>query len=267
MHNKSLTMVTRSVLLLLLAVVVVCSALAAPQADAAASKAAAAQQDPAIKKLEGVKLDYSDYLDSNVFHPLPESVKDDQEISVIITLPVLDLMDAYEQSAKTMSITEYALSDEAAAITKQVADERDRFLAVLDAQGISYTVGELYDTLLGSADLSKVAAVKEKYAALPEHDLGEHWYDSIKLPVSLSKKGKKAQSAAFDACAMEYLEAFLDSVEAAPYCDPAEKKEKASVYVEGLLTNGGPSTDVFKKGIGEEKTGLLFRNFLFGTAR
>lgn len=39
--------------------------------------------------------------------------------------------------------------------------------------------------------------------------------------------------------------------------------EKASVYVEGLLTHGGPSTDVFKKGIGNEKTAQLFRKYLF----
>lgn len=34
-------------------------------------------------------------------------------------------------------------------------------------------------------------AVNEKYAVLPDHDLGEHWYDSIKLKESASKRGKK----------------------------------------------------------------------------
>jgi hypothetical protein len=37
--------------------------------------------------------------------------------------------------------------------------------------------------------------------------------------------------------------------------------------VEGLLTNGGPSTDVFKKSLGLDKTAVLFRNILFGTGR
>ena len=50
-----------------------------------------------------------------------------------------------------------------------------------------------------------------------------------------------------------------------PDCDAAPKREKASVYVEGLLKHGGPSTDVFKKGIGEEKTAELFRKVLFAT--
>ncbi len=135
------------------------------------------------------------------------------------------------------------------------------------AMGNDTLICELYDTLLETTDLSKVEEVKAKHAALPDHDLGKHWYDDIKLPVSLSKKGKKAQTDAFDACAMDYLQAFLEAAEDAPYCDPAGKKEKASVYVEGLLANGGPSTDVFKKALGEEKTAHLFRYILFGTAR
>ena len=135
------------------------------------------------------------------------------------------------------------------------------------AMGNDTLIYELYDTLLGEADLSGLEAVKGNAASLPDHDLGEHWYDSIKLDVSLAKKGKKNKTADFDRCALEYLQSFLEAAEDAPYCDPAEKKAKASVYVEGLLTNGGPSTDVFKKGLGREKTELLFRNILFGTGR
>ena len=135
------------------------------------------------------------------------------------------------------------------------------------AMGNDTLIYELYDTILEKADLNRVEDVKIKYRHLPDHDLGEHWYDSIKLAISLSKKGKKVHSAAFDACAMEYLEAYLEDAAEADYCEPAGKKEKASVYVEGLLSNGGPSTDVFKKGIGDEKTAELFRNILFGTAR
>ena len=39
--------------------------------------------------------------------------------------------------------------------------------------------------------------------------------------------------------------------------------------VHGFLGAVGPliGTDVFKKGIGDEKTAELFRNILFGTAR
>jgi hypothetical protein len=124
---------------------------------------------------------------------------------------------------------------------------------------------ELYDTILDHADLSGLEAAKNSAAYLPDHDLGKHWYDSIKLPVSISKKGKKSHSSAFDATATHYLVQYLAAAKQAPACDAAQKREKASAYVEGLLTNGGPATDVFKKNIGEEKTAELFRYVLFGT--
>ena len=135
------------------------------------------------------------------------------------------------------------------------------------AMGNDTLILELYDTLLGGTDLSSLDAVKGNAAALPDHDPGKHWYDSIKLRQSLSKKGKKAHAGAFDAAAMSYLAAYLDAAKAAAPCEGSAKREKASVYVEGLLSHGGPSTDVFKKRIGEEKTADLFRRVLFSTAQ
>ena len=133
------------------------------------------------------------------------------------------------------------------------------------AMGNDTLIFELYDTLLGEVDLSALEQVKKEAAYLPDHDLGEHWYDSIKLPVSLSKKGKKKDTPGFDATVIHYLAKFLETAASAPACEAGPKHEKAGVYVEGLLKNGGPSTDVFKKGIGNEKTGDLFRRILFAT--
>lgn len=133
------------------------------------------------------------------------------------------------------------------------------------AMGNDTLIFELYDTLLEQTDLSALEEVKKSAAYLPDHDLGQHWYDSIKLPISLSKKGKRAESSSFDVTAIHYLAKYLDTARNAPACTEQPKQEKASVYVEGLLTNDGSSTDIFKKGIGNEKTADLFRRVLFGT--
>ena len=137
----------------------------------------------------------------------------------------------------------------------------------VQAMGNDTLIYELYDTLLEKTDLSNVEAVKNEYTDLPDHDLGQHWYDSIKLAASMSKKGTRRQTPAFDQCTMTYLQSYLEDAGKADYCEPAGKQSKASVYVEGLLEKGGPSTDVFLKGIGKDKTAELFRNVLFGTGR
>ena len=135
----------------------------------------------------------------------------------------------------------------------------------IHAIGNDTLIIELYDTVLGACDLDKVAKVKEQYANFSEYDLGAHWYDSIKLKESTAKKGKNAQTQNYDELTKAYLKAYLDGANQLPEVNKDDKKKKASVYVEGLLEHGGPSTDVFKKKMGSEKTADLFRQVLFGT--
>ena len=134
----------------------------------------------------------------------------------------------------------------------------DRILAM----GNDVLIVELYDTL-ADLDSFDMRDVKESYTDLTERDPGEHWYDSIKLPVSISKKGKKLNTPRMNELTIEHFKAYL--TEAKPTDMTSLKLEKASAYVEGLISKGGPSTDAFKKAIGEERTAELFRNILFGT--
>jgi hypothetical protein len=160
--------------------------------------------------------------------------------------------------------------------------ERDAPLFSYDrvlAMGNDTLILELYNTFLhedGSEykeQLEGIQKVNEAHKSLPDHDLGSHWYDGIKLRESASKKSKKKDSPSFDVMAQEYFKAYVESAIASDKLENADtetcaktmKMEKASVYVEGLLSNGGPSTDIFKQYYGEEKTAYLFRKILFGT--
>lgn len=142
------------------------------------------------------------------------------------------------------------------------------------AMGNDTLIVELYDTFVGEEDaqgaprksMALLAQAKEQFADLPERDPGEHWYDSIKLPESISKKSKKAQTLAMDELTSKHFEAYLAAPVALVNGEEikAAKMQKTAVYVNGLLKQGGPSTDVFLKAFGREKTDKLFKEVLFG---
>ena len=136
----------------------------------------------------------------------------------------------------------------------------------VNAMGKDTLIIEVYDTIVHPSEFEDIDKVNDKYADIPKHNLGEHWYDSIKLEESVSVKGKvKKDKKLFDDYAMEHFQAYINTVNGGSDVDSELKQKKASVYVEGLLKNGGPSTDVFKKALGEEATAELFRSYLFGT--
>ena len=108
-----------------------------------------------IKELEDVTVDYSDYLDSSVVLRLPEGVTNEDEISVIITVDTVTIMDAYEGTDKSMSFKDYALySEDAAKITEEINAKKADILSRLDEEGVEYTVGDDYNTLLSGFAIS-----------------------------------------------------------------------------------------------------------------
>ena len=136
------------------------------------------------------------------------------------------------------------------------------------AMGNDTLIVELYDTMgANKVDLGGISAVKERFAHLPERfaegEEPSHWYDDIRLPETTSKKGKKGDTANFDFYTLEYVSAYL-SLEG-DACDAAEKIARTELYASGLISQGGPATDVFKQEFGEEKTGEIIRRVLFGT--
>ena len=125
---------------------------------------------------------------------------------------------------------------------------------------------ELYDTKLSyTPDASSLAKLKADCADLPDLPIPPRWYDAILYPQSVMKAGSAEMTPRLDALTEEWLAEYLRLCALAPVCDLAEKKKAASAYTEGLLDNGGASTDVFLQARGKEFTQGLFRTALFGT--
>ena len=132
------------------------------------------------------------------------------------------------------------------------------------AMGQDTLLLELYDTQLTPIDVSALDAVKASASDLPDHDLGQHWYDPLKLSPSLAKRGKKL-TARYGEISKAFFLAYLDLLESAPDCERGAKQAKVKAYTDGLLDNGGPSTDQFKKLIGDRATRSLFSRFIFSS--
>ncbi len=151
--RKIQTHIVKAIALVILAVAVLLGTVMMPQARASSYQASY------VEKLDGVSIDISEYLDNSVMFQLPDTVKDDQEISVIITVDVINLMDAYEKTDKSITFSEYALtSSDAADIQAQIRDEKARILAKLDEQNVCYTVGDEYNVILSGFEILIEAA-------------------------------------------------------------------------------------------------------------
>ncbi len=111
--------------------------------------------DGFIQRLpDSLAADYMDMLDGSKVFRLPDTVRHDQEISVIIRLDNTTVMEAYQGTDRTMSLGRFSLeSAEAAAIRRELAVRREEILARLTERGIAFTAGETFDTLLAGFEI------------------------------------------------------------------------------------------------------------------
>lgn len=136
----------------------------------------------------------------------------------------------------------------------------------INAMGNDTVYLEVFDTTLSdSFDNKGMEEIEGEFKYLPDHDLGTHWYDHMRVGTPICKKGKKKDSDNFDLMSEAYFTAYIEACKNAPSCDEDEKRKKAAVYSEGLLKNGGPATDPVKAELGDEKASIFFRKVLFAT--
>ena len=113
---------------------------------------------PYINQLEGdLNTGRNNYLNSSVMYKLPDSVQDTDVISVIITKESETLLDAYKAADMNISMAEYATTSEGLAVIESARSESEALMAKLDEAGISYEVGEIYDTLLCGFEIEIMA--------------------------------------------------------------------------------------------------------------
>lgn len=157
MNKNAMTKVLRNGIALLMAAAMLLGAVPAVPVQAAGNETSG-NHASYIQKIDAAA-DYKEYLNKDVAFQLSENIQGDEQISVIITVDVVSLMDAYEESDKSVSFADFALySQEAARIREQIAQEKADILAVLDEKSVAYEVGEEYDTLVSGFELVIQAA-------------------------------------------------------------------------------------------------------------
>ncbi len=138
-------------------------------------------------------------------------------------------------------------------------------LDIISLPGKKMLYMELYDTLLDAKrNEAPFAAIRDGFADIADIPGKPCWYDDIRYGASVTKCAAAGQEGRLDELMAQFGEAYLNLLKDARCCDPAAKKGRADAYRDGLLNHGGPATDAFLKVWGPEKTGVLFREVLFG---
>lgn len=138
-------------------------------------------------------------------------------------------------------------------------------------------LNEIYDlvdperkTELYQSFIAKFAANKEKYSYLPDMPLKACWYDAIR-PVCTAKAPTSEHDEEIITLFLENLRTFIEMEQAMPLITDEEeyqaKWRQNKAYSDGLVDNGGVSTDVFKATLGADKTKEFFDEVFFAPAR
>ena len=121
---------TKGLALRLLAAATLLSCLLSGMLMGAGSSASA---ETFIKLLdETIDLKTENFLDDALVYRLPETIKEDDSISLIIQTMGSSLLDVYEDTDPNMTFSQYAATGEAQTIREAIAAERTALLAKLE---------------------------------------------------------------------------------------------------------------------------------------
>lgn len=113
-----------------------------------------AEGQPLISLMEGdIDKDLDKFIDKSAMYELPESVRDTDKISVIVQTKKKSLLDAYEDSDRSLSFTEFVYSAKADEIEDSILSEKSEILASFDEQSIKYETGADYKAIFGGFEV------------------------------------------------------------------------------------------------------------------
>ena len=108
-----------------------------------------------ISKVSGsLETGAENFFDGDVVYRLPDTVSDGQNISLIVQTDAESVMDSYEKSGSSLSLSEYAATVKARNVSRRAEAEGEKLLAKLSEAGIAYTAGESYDTLFSGFEIT-----------------------------------------------------------------------------------------------------------------
>ena len=120
---------------------------------------------PFVELLGGsVNSNKEQFYDNSVIYKLPDTVKDTDDISVIISTKSQTLLDAYDNSGSKLGFEDYVYSEMGAAVRADITAENLAIVDELDALGVSYKIGASYNVLLSGFEIVIKAADFERVA-------------------------------------------------------------------------------------------------------
>ena len=116
----------------------------------------------ATKTNASIKTNQEDFYNSEVIYKLPETVEQNEEISVIVTMNTESVVDVYKNTVTSQTLSEFANSKVAKQIAETAAKDQKKLLKKLKNSGIKYVLGEQYDTVLNGFEVTIQAKDFEK---------------------------------------------------------------------------------------------------------
>ncbi len=106
-----------------------------------------------LNKLNGNIIDNREqYLDGSVIYQLPDTIQENEDLSVIIEVKEKSLLEHYKD-VDGMSFTEYAYTEEADEVRARIRAEKEALLAALDEAQLKYTAGAEYEAVISGFEV------------------------------------------------------------------------------------------------------------------